>query len=153
MNIPEFNYLYDYDDKKWLAYSWIPDRFEWDVFFDRTKSTVGESLIITIKLEEFTAAATLAGRPPVEAEQLGVEAMRFLLTTPRYARFLKGCECLFWSTSTKHDNSNNLNYIESSLCGLGIGLRDSKTVINELDVIGHFFGIAPIPEEKIFCLL
>lgn len=44
-------------------------------------------------------------------------------------------------------------HINMALEGIGVSLSNSEYGITEQDVIRHFFGIAPIPDEKILMMM
>lgn len=123
-----------------MIFPWLlPSRFVWEV-------SNTNHLSISINFLEFDKAATESGCRIDSARETAIEAMRFILTTPRYARFLNSCECLI---NTYHSSF----YMEQCLNQIGIDVDNSNSDISEQDAINYFFGIAPIPDEKILMMM
>lgn len=118
----------------------LPTRFRWDV------SHKNQTLIISINFWDFDTAASVSSCRIDSARETAIEAMRFILTTPRYVRFLNSCEGLL-------NTQSSAIYMEQCLNQIGIDVDNSNSDISEKDAINYFFGIAPIPDEKILMMM
>lgn len=116
----------------------LPTRFNWYV-----THTTG-SLNISINFWDSAAAASNSRIDSVR--ELAMDAMRFILTTPKYASFLNSCKGL---TATP----NSAMYMAHYLTQLGKDVANHHSHISEQDAINYFFGVAPIPDEKILMMM
>lgn len=117
----------------------LPPRFVWEV--SNTKH-----LSISINFLEFDKAATESGCRIDSARETAIEAMRFILTTPKYASFLNSCVGLI-------ETRTSAVYMEQYLTQIGRDASTHHSHISEQDAINYFFGVAPIPDEKILMMM
>lgn len=137
--IPNFEYILT--EQGYILYNWIPSYFDWKV-----ELTAPMELEIGIDYKGFDRAAYVSNTPVKITRQLANEAMAFMLKTPRYQSFLRGCKCLYATQPS-------LIYMQQGLDQIGRDVSHIDTHLSELEVIAHFFGVAPIPDEKILMMM
>lgn len=123
----------------------LPRYFPWHVSASNGLSTP-ISLEISINFREFDNAAAASNCRIDSVRELAMDAIRFILTTPKYASFLNSCEGL-------PVTPNNAIYMTQYLTFIGKDVANHHSHISEQDSINYFFGIAPIPDEKILMMM
>lgn len=120
----------------------LPRYFTWYV----SRNRFDKSFNISINFLEFDRAAEASNFSIYSVREVAMEASRFILTTPKYASFLNSCNGLI-------NTNNNASYMEKYLTHIGRYVSTHHSHISEQDAINHFFGIAPIPDEKILMMM
>lgn len=137
--IPNFEYILT--EQGYILYNWIPSYFDWKI-----EMTSPGRLEVGIGYKGFDRAASVSNTPVDFTRQLADKAMAFMLKTPRYQSFLRGSKCLYATQPS-------LVYMQKGLDQIGRDVAHSDNHLSELEVIAHFFGVAPIPDEKILMML
>lgn len=114
---------------------YLPTSFQWNLF---------DSIDYLIRTEEFEDCAHLSRRDPCYINMVAEKAAAFMINFGEHKRYMD---------SMLNKPVIHLENINMALEGIGVHLRNSKYGITEQDVIYHFFGVAPIPDEKILMLL
>lgn len=120
----------------------LPRYFTWYV----SSNHFDKSLNISINFREFDKAAEASNCRIDSIREVAMEAVRFILTTPKYARFLNSCEGLM-------NTVGSAMYMEQYLTQIGRDVSTHHSHISEQDAINYFFGVAPIPDEKILMMM
>lgn len=131
----------------------IPTNFVWLVDYNRTWTVDHDSIPLKLSIDTgyFYRAAKKYKIPTESFADLAEEAAEYLTSTEWYVGVMKDAQQEAKHHTTVSDRRRVAMWLESILrTNANI---ESSTVLTEKDVIYHFLGVAPIPDEKIFNLL